>query len=145
MAAQKQSVKQDKPWYKKWWGVALIVVVALSAVSALVETDKPSTKESPQQAPTQSGVSFINPEKKITGTETVGGKYVVVTGYLLNNTDKVGMADCNVEFYDREMQWAGGKGLGGQNLEPGQRYDFTVQVEVEHTGLIDKQGINCEQ
>lgn len=144
MSKQKKPVKQSKPWFKKWWGILLIIFVIIPAVIAAITPSRQKTDDNVQQSQ-QPSIHYINPTKDITNTKTVGTKYIIVTGYLLNDTKEAGVADCNVEFYDHELKWAGGKGLGGRTLEPGERYNFTVQVEVEHTGLVAKQGINCEQ
>lgn len=104
-----------------------------------------SGSDSSQGSQQQPSIHFIDPQKEITDTRTVGTQYIIVDGYLLNDTSEEGRADCNVEFYDHELNWAGGKGLGARTLKPGERYNFTLQVEVKHTGLVSKQGINCEQ
>lgn len=152
MSAQKKSATQNKPWHKKWWAITLMVIfvgpVALATVYGVIvgveesSTRDPSTNQS--SANQQSTIKYIQPDWEITNTETVGTKYVVASGYLINRTDETGVADCNIEFYDRETEWAGGKGFGGRELKPNEKYDFTIQVEVEHVGLIAKQNIDCE-
>ncbi len=139
MSRQKKVKSAEKPWYRKWWGVAILILIAISAIGAATknQTNEPSEP--------QIRTNYIQPEWKITNTEVVGSQYIVVTGYLRNQTDEQGAADCIVEFYDRENNWARGKGLSRYALEPGQTYEFTLQVEVEHTGLIAKQNVHCEQ
>lgn len=153
--------KQTKKWYKKLWimiplgiFVAPVVIITLIATIYGIFTATQETSQSPNgnQAASQasenknqqSTVKYIQPEWEITNTETVGSTYIVATGYLMNRTSEAGIADCNIEFYDREIKWAGGKGFGGRELQPDERYDFTVQVEVTNTGLISKQNIDCE-
>lgn len=152
--------KQKTRWYKKWWGILIIVTIVLYFGSALLlrfTTDpsapkkaEPSAESSeekrttPKSEPKESSINYISPRWEITKSETVGFKYIVSTGYLINETGETGIADCNIEFYDREIEWAGGKGFGGQTLKPGERYDFTVQTEVTDTRLISKQNIQCE-
>ena len=158
--SKKKSGKQSKPWYKKWWGILLLIVfgfpIAITTLVTIIAliigitnvASNPSSLDTAieqQESSNQPAVNYIEPDRDILSAEIVGTKYIVVTGYITNQTKKVGDADCIVEFYDHEMNWAGGKGLGGRTLEPGERYDFTVQVEVEHTGLVAKQGIYCGQ
>lgn len=35
MSAQKKTAKQDKPWYKKWWGIALLVFIGIGVISSI--------------------------------------------------------------------------------------------------------------
>lgn len=151
--AMQQSNKKSskKLWYKRWWaiiltlffGTPIAIAIVFGVIVGIEESSK--SKESGQPKNSQHAkINYIQPEWKITNTETVGTKYIVATGYLINSTDKTGIADCNIEFYDRELNWASGKGFGGRELKPNERYDFTVQVEVANVGLISKQSIDCE-
>lgn len=149
---RKKNDKQvKKPWFKRWWAIILMlffgapiaIAIVFGVIVGIEEGSK--NKESGQpKSHQETKITYIQPSWKITNTETVGTKYIVATGYLFNNTDKTGIADCNIEFYDRELSWAGGKGFGGRELQPNERYDFTVQVEVANVGLISKQNIDCE-
>jgi hypothetical protein len=151
MKAQKKSAKQNEPWYKKWWAITLMVIfvgpVALATVFGIIagvqETSKNPSSNQPNNNQ-RATASYIQPDWEITNTETVGTKYVVASGYLINRTGESGVAECIIEFYDRETKWAGGKGFGGRELKPNERYGFTIQVEVEHVGLVAKQNIYCE-
>src|SRR3990167_3418304 len=145
MKAQ-ESTKQAKPWYKKWWAITLLAIfvapptlgIMFALPGAIKQTNDQSGQRSSDQ-PAQSKqttIKYIQPKWEITHTEIVGAQYIVASGYLLNNTQEPGVADCNIEFYDREIKWAGGKGFGGRELKPNERYDFTVQVKVDNTGLI---------
>lgn len=146
--------KTKKPFYKKPKFIkyivipyALIMFVSLGISAVNYEADPAA--ETFQSEPTnnsdqQNSLNYIQPKWEITDTEIVGLNYIVATGYIINRTGDAGIADCNIEFYDRETSWAGGKGFGGRELQPNERYNFTVQVEVDHTGLIAKQNIHCE-
>lgn len=149
---------KKKAWYRHpvaivFLGIpiAFIGLTTMAAVIYAIATyegpinEESSTNTSQQKDENnQTSINYIQPKWEISSTETVGTTYIVATGYLVNQTEETGIADCNIEFYDREVKWAGGKGFGGQELEPGERYDFTVQVEVANTGLISKQNIDCE-
>jgi hypothetical protein len=125
--------------------IITFIAVVYGIFTASQEASKtPATSQPVEKKSQQSSIKYIQPEWKITNTEVVGSTYIVATGYLVNQTNETGVADCNIEFYDREIKWAGGKGFGGRELKPNERYDFTVQVEVTNTGFIAKQNIDCE-
>lgn len=150
-----ETQKKTRPWYKKWWIITLLVIFVAPPVlgtifavpGAIKQANDQSGQRSSDPKPAQSKqtkIKYIQPRWEITKAEIVGSNYIVASGYLLNISEETGVADCNIEFYDREVKWAGGKGFGGRELKPNERYDFTVQVEVDNTGLISKQNIDCE-
>lgn len=49
MSVQKKSVKQNKPWYKKWWAIALLILIGIGAISSI--SPPPQNKDSNDQIP----------------------------------------------------------------------------------------------
>ncbi len=153
-------MQQNKSkWYQKKWvkviaisygalvGLFMLGTIIASLAGTLQDeaTDNQGagdTESKPAQQ--EKAVQYISPAWKLNDSKFVGTKYIVVSGKLTNTTGVTGIADCIVEFYDRENKWAGGKGLGGgREMKPGEEYQFTVQAEVEHVGLIARQNIHC--
>jgi hypothetical protein len=91
MSAQKKTVKQDKPWYKKWWGITLIVILVLATLSALTSEDQ-SKKQSAKQ-PSQQAQEQKQPKYEI---KIAGSRYVdPATRSLTFTVKNIGEADGN--------------------------------------------------
>lgn len=55
--------KMAKPWYKKWWGIAIIVVLALAIIGALMPKDDASKEATTEDSPTPTATAEATPSE----------------------------------------------------------------------------------
>lgn len=45
-----EAQKQSKPWYKKWWAIAIFIFIGLGAIGSISPPEQKQVKNSPSQA-----------------------------------------------------------------------------------------------
>lgn len=96
MNVQKKSAKQSKPWYKKWWGVTLIVILALAMLSAVApegRVEKKPAQQVDQQAQEKKQAKY---EIKIAGSRYVDPATRSLTFTVKNIGEVEGNPSCSV-------------------------------------------------
>lgn len=64
------AVKPAKPWYKKWWGIALIVLAVLVVLSFFVPKDQKATQQAaPSSTPAASATQTASETKEAAASE----------------------------------------------------------------------------
>lgn len=110
MRAQKKSQKQTKPWYKKWWGITLIVIFSLAVLSAVASEDqdrldkKTSTDKTGQQAQAAKQPKY---EIKIAGSRYVDPATRSLTFTVKNIGEAEGNPSCSVTLRNDTSTYRG--------------------------------------
>lgn len=57
-------MKENKPWYKKWWAITLFIIIGLLIIGSLIPDNKtsPNTQRSSPQPETHNAIAVVSPE-----------------------------------------------------------------------------------
>jgi len=142
----KKSQKQTKPWYKKWWGITLIVIFALTVLSATASEDqskKQPTKQTSQQTQEQKQPQY---EIKIAGSHYVDPATRSLTFTVKNVSDVEGNPSCDVTLQNDTGTYKGFDTVTWNTpLKPGETKYFEGNFIITNEGAAyaTKSHVRC--
>lgn len=82
MAAQKQSVKQDKLWFKRWWAITLYIIVGVGIIVSVSPSEQRKDADAQKQVVADpSKVPYESVEMWDIGDNGKGGTIVIDKQY----------------------------------------------------------------
>lgn len=131
-AADPESGASHKPWYKRWWAIALGVFILLGVVAQFVDTDEPSAESEPEESAAPEAEEEAEEEAEPVAVPDLVGMN------LADARDTLSDLDLEAEEYDAEedrnifraSNWevVEQDPSGGSEIEP----ESTVRLGVRH-------------
>ena len=121
--------KQKKPFWKKWWVWAIVVLVVIGIANSGDKTTVPTAQNSNMTTENQT-VTEKKPDLEVVESKLVSDAlYGKVTGTIKNNTNrKYGYAQVEINLYDDSDTQIGSTLTNINNFEPGASWKFEAPI-----------------
>jgi hypothetical protein len=146
MNAQKKSAKQNKPWYKKWWGITLIVILALATLSAVAPEERVEKKPAPQASQQAQEKKQPKYEIKIAGSRYVDPVTRSLTFTVKNIGEVQGNPSCSVTLRNETDTYRGYDLVSWNTpVQPGEAkyFDGNFVITNEGAAYATKSEVRC--